>query len=86
MNLKDLNLIDLIILLLKATAVFLIKLVIKVLLVFYLWNWLAPIIFNLPMINYAQALGIIAFIHILSPIELSTWVEGHNYDEEDVDK
>lgn len=86
MNLKELNFLDLIILLLKATAIFLIKLVIKVFLVFYLWNWLAPIIFNLPMINYAQALGIIAFVNILSPIELSTWIEEHNCDEEDNDE
>lgn len=35
------------------------------LVVFLLWNWLMPAIFNLPEINYLQALGILILSKIL---------------------
>jgi magnesium-transporting ATPase (P-type) len=35
------------------------------LIVFLLWNWLMPAIFNLPEINYLQAVGILILSKIL---------------------
>ena len=35
------------------------------LIVFLLWNWLMPVIFNLPEINYLQAVGILILSKIL---------------------
>jgi hypothetical protein len=33
--------------------------------IFLLWNWLMPVIFNLPQINYWQAIGILILSKIL---------------------
>ena len=33
----------------------------------WLWNWLCPVLFNLPEINVWQALGLFVLIHCLFP-------------------
>jgi hypothetical protein len=35
------------------------------LVVMWLWNWLMPVIFGLPVINYWQAVGIFILCHLL---------------------
>lgn len=45
------------------------------LLVMLLWNWLMPVIFNLPTLNYWQALGLL----ILAKILFAFPGRGHNH-------
>jgi hypothetical protein len=43
------------------------------LLVMWLWNWLMPVIFNLPTISYVQAYGLTVLFQLL----IGTSVSGH---------
>ena len=36
--------------------------------VYFMWNWLIPNIFNLPYIDYVEALGLMAFAVLLNSI------------------
>lgn len=43
------------------------------LLVMWLWNWLMPVIFNLPTLSYLQAYGLTVLFQLL----IGTSVSGH---------
>jgi uncharacterized membrane protein YidH (DUF202 family) len=42
------------------------------LIIYYLWNWLMPIIFKLPEITFWQAWGLWVFSNIMFKINLSS--------------
>jgi hypothetical protein len=51
--------------------------------VMLLWNWLMPVIFDLPHIDYWQAWGLVLLTHILFK---SHFHGRHNHDEEEHEK
>ena len=56
------NLIAFVLGLILVTAVFFVFFVAPT---FYLWNWLMPVIFGLPMINFWEAAGLVALSTVL---------------------
>lgn len=56
------NLVAFVLGLILVTAVFFVFFVTPT---FYLWNWLMPVIFGLPMINFWEAAGLVALSAVL---------------------
>ena len=40
--------------------------------VMYLWNWLMPAIFNLPIVNFWQTVGIMLLLNLMIPNHVVT--------------